>query len=186
MGGAVTAGQDAVECRAALDVAPANTAVRLNLGIALYKSARYTDAVKEFGAVRDAAPDNLQARYLEADCRLRLGEPAAVITLLAPLESQRPDDLALAYMLGLAYLQNKQQAEGQRLVDRIQSREQRRQLSLRPSRMLDDASASFVRGHRVPHRIDVRAGDDDDLRNTAGQQGPDDARCYGFSRCSDT
>ena len=105
--------------RSALEAAPANTAVQLNLGIALYKSARYTDAAKEFGAVRTAAPDNLQARYLEADCRLRLGDPAAVIALLAPLESQRPDDLALAYMLGLAYLQNKQPAEGQRLVDRI-------------------------------------------------------------------
>jgi tetratricopeptide (TPR) repeat protein len=105
--------------RAALATAPSNDAVRLNLGIALYKSARYADAVTELGAVRAAAPDNLQARYLEADCRLRLGDPAAVIALLAPIEPQRTDDLALAYMLGLAYLQNKQQAEGQRLVDRI-------------------------------------------------------------------
>jgi tetratricopeptide (TPR) repeat protein len=112
--------EEAIEAyRAALAVAPSNGAVRLNLGIALYKSAQYTDAATELAAVRAAAPDNVQARYLEADCRLRLGDPAAVIALLAPIEPQRTDDLALAYMLGLAYLQNKQQAEGQRLVDRI-------------------------------------------------------------------
>jgi tetratricopeptide (TPR) repeat protein len=112
--------EEAIEAyRAALAAAPSNTAVRLNLGIALYKSARYSDAAVELGAVRGAAEGNLQARYLEADCRLRLGEPAAVIALLAPLEAQRTDDLALAYMLGLAYLQNEQQAEGQRLIDRI-------------------------------------------------------------------
>lgn len=108
--------------RAALAVDPAQHRIRLNLGIALYKAALYGDAVAELAAVRQAEPDNLQARYLEADCHLRMGAPKTVIELLAPLEPTRPDDLALAYMLGLAYLQEKDLAKGGPLVDRILKR----------------------------------------------------------------
>jgi tetratricopeptide (TPR) repeat protein len=111
---------EAIEAyRAALKLAPAQQRIRLNLGIALYKAARYADAVVELGKVRSAEPDNLQARYLEADCRLRLGEPKQVIALLAPVEPKHQDDLVLAYMLGLAYLQEKDVARGGVLVDRI-------------------------------------------------------------------
>jgi len=115
--------EEAIEAyRAALAVDPNQHKVRLNLGIALYKAARYGDAVTELGAVRTAEPDNLQARYLEADCHLRMGEPKAVIELLAPIEPAHQDDLALAYMLGLAYLQEKDVEKGGRLVDRILKR----------------------------------------------------------------
>ena len=69
--------------------------------------------------MRTAQPDNLQARYLEADCQLRMGEPKKVIELLAPIEPQHQEDLALAYMLGLAYLHEKDLAKGGVLVDRI-------------------------------------------------------------------
>ena len=115
--------QEAIDAyRAALAQAPNEPKVRLNLGIALYKAARYGDAVTELAAVRAAQPDNLQARYLEADSHLRLGATKAVIELLAPLADARPDDLALAYMLGLAYLQEKDVAKGGVLVDRILKR----------------------------------------------------------------
>jgi tetratricopeptide (TPR) repeat protein len=115
--------EEAIEAyRAALAVDPKQQKVRLNLGIALYKAARYGDAVTELAAVRTAEPDNLQARYLEADCHLRMGEPKAVIALLAPIEPAHQDDLALAYMLGLAYFQEKDVAKGGVLVDRILKR----------------------------------------------------------------
>jgi tetratricopeptide (TPR) repeat protein len=103
----------------ALAVDDSRTAVRLNLGIALYKTTRFQEAVTELSRVSLAEPDNLQARYLEADCHLRMGQPKRVIELLAPLEGQRTTDLALAYMLGLAYLQDGQRDKGQLLVDRI-------------------------------------------------------------------
>jgi len=45
-----------------------------------------------------------------------------VIALLAPIEPQHQDDLALAYMLGLAYLQEKNVEKGGPLVDRILKR----------------------------------------------------------------
>lgn len=115
--------EEAIEAyRAALKVDPAQARIRLNLGIALYKAARYGDAATELATVRKAHPDNLQARYLEADCHLRMGEPKRVIALLAPIEAQHQDDLALAYMLGLAYLQEKDVAKGGPLVDRILKR----------------------------------------------------------------
>ena len=115
--------EEAIEAyRAALAIDPKQQKVRLNLGIALYKAARYGDAVTELAAVRTAEPDNLQARYLEADCHLRMGEPKAVIELLAPIEPAHQDDLALAYMLGLAYFQEKDVARGGPLVDRILKR----------------------------------------------------------------
>jgi tetratricopeptide (TPR) repeat protein len=115
--------QEAIEAyRAALQVDPQQHRVRLNLGIALYKAARYGDAVTELAAVRAAEPDNLQARYLEADCHLRMGAAKTVIALLAPIEPTRQDDLALAYMLGLAYFQEKDVTRGGPLVDRILKR----------------------------------------------------------------
>ena len=82
--------EEAIEAyRAALKVDPAQAKVRLNLGIALYKAADYDDAAAELGKVRTAQPDNLQARYLEADCHLRMGAPKKVIELLAPIEEVR-------------------------------------------------------------------------------------------------
>ena len=115
--------EEAIEAyRAALAIEPKQHKVRLNLGIALYKAARYGDAATELAAVRTAEPDNLQARYLEADCHLRMGEPKTVIELLAPIEPQHQDDLALAYMLGLAYLHEKNVVKGGPLVDRILKR----------------------------------------------------------------
>ena len=104
--------------RAALSFAPSNTPVRLNLGLAVYKSDQLGDAVDAFTRVLAAQPDNLQARYLAADCQLRLDRPADAIALLAPLESSRSDDPALSYLLGMAYLANKD-IKGEALIDRI-------------------------------------------------------------------
>jgi tetratricopeptide (TPR) repeat protein len=115
--------EEAIEAyRRALAIDPKQPKVRLNLGIALYKAANYADAATELAAVHTAQPDNLQARYLEADCRLRMGESKKVIELLAPIEPQRQEDLAVAYMLGLAYLHEKDVAKGGVLVDRILKR----------------------------------------------------------------
>ena len=112
--------EEAIEAyRLALAPNPSNSAVRLNLGIALYKAALFADAAKELGAVLAAQPANRQARYLEADCYLRLGEPKRAIELLAEYESSRTNDLALAYILGMAYLRAGETENGQVLIDRI-------------------------------------------------------------------
>lgn len=108
------------EYEQALSHAAGNTTVRLNLGLAFYKSARYGKAAATFGRVLAEQPENLQARYLAADCHLRLGRPHEVIRLLQPLEaSKAADDPVLAYLLGVAYLGTEQIEKGQLLIDRI-------------------------------------------------------------------
>jgi hypothetical protein len=52
-----------------------------------------------------------------ADCRLQLGEPAAVEELLRPLTAARPDDRAVTYLLGMALVRSGKVQEGQRLVE---------------------------------------------------------------------
>jgi tetratricopeptide (TPR) repeat protein len=105
--------------RAALAIAPSNIPVQLNLGLAFYKSDRVADAADAFTRVLAAQPESLQARYLAADCQLRLGRPTDAVALLAPLEVSRADDPALAYLLGMAYLSNKETGKGQLWIDRI-------------------------------------------------------------------
>ncbi len=103
----------------ALATAPSNSIIRLNLGIAFYKALRLEDAKGAFRRVLSAEPDNMQARYLAADCELRLGRPEAAVTLLQPLEKSRAEDPAFAYLLGMAYLGTKQVDKGQLLIDRV-------------------------------------------------------------------
>lgn len=105
--------------RAALAIAPSNITVLSNLGLAFYKSDRLSDAAETFSRVLAAQPDSLQARYLAADCQLRLDHAAEAIALLAPLEASRADDPTLSYLLGMAYLSAKQTDKGQLLIDRI-------------------------------------------------------------------
>jgi tetratricopeptide (TPR) repeat protein len=105
--------------RAALSIAPSNITVLLNLGLAFYKSDQLGDAAEAFNRVLAAQADHLQARYLAADCQLRLGRPADAIGLLAPVEASHTDDPAFSYLLGMAYLSSKETEKGQLWIDRI-------------------------------------------------------------------
>jgi Tfp pilus assembly protein PilF len=113
------------EYERALKVDPKNPTVRLNLAIARYKAAQFSAAAKELARVRAIQPDNLQATLLEADCQLRMGDAKAVIALLAPIEKTHASDangangLAIAYMLGMAYLRAGKADLGQVRIDRI-------------------------------------------------------------------
>lgn len=103
----------------ALATAPSNATIRLNLGIAFYKALRLEAATQAFHQVLSAQPEHLQARYLAADCELRLGRPEAAVALLQALETSRGDDPAFVYLLGMAYLGTKQLDKGQLLIDRL-------------------------------------------------------------------
>jgi tetratricopeptide (TPR) repeat protein len=112
--------EDAInEYKAALTSAPSNAVVRLNLGLALYKASQLEEALEAFGLVLKASPEKLQARYLAADCQLRLGRPAEAINLLESLGASGGDDPVLSYLLGMAYLATKQVDKGQLFIDRI-------------------------------------------------------------------
>lgn len=103
----------------ALKKAPANVGVRINLALAYYKTAQISIAAKQLAEVVSRQPSNRQAVLLLADCNLQMGEDKKVIELLAPLEKESPDDKSLVYLLGTAYIRDKQPDRGQVLVNRI-------------------------------------------------------------------
>jgi tetratricopeptide (TPR) repeat protein len=111
---------DAIEqYKRALALDGRNQDIRFNLAVAYYKIARIVSASKELEAIVAAQPDNKKAVLLLADCNLRLGEFKKVIELLTPIESGEPDNRAVAYMLGLALINDKQLDKGQGRIDRI-------------------------------------------------------------------
>ncbi len=105
--------------REALVLAPSDGRIRYNLALAYYKSADLARAAEELEALRAAQPDDLRATLLLADCRLQMGEPAAVEALLRPLAVSRPDDRAVTYLLGMALVRGGKAEEGQRLVETL-------------------------------------------------------------------
>jgi tetratricopeptide (TPR) repeat protein len=94
-------------------------AIRLNLGLALYKSGRAGDAIPEFQRVLEADPQHRQAALLLADCLLQTGRDQEVIDLLTPREPAFAEDLAYAYVLGMALVRQGDSERGQVLIDRI-------------------------------------------------------------------
>ena len=111
---------EAIEAyRGALALAPGDGRIRYNLALAYYKSADLSRAAEELAAVHAAQPGDLRATLLLADCRLQLGEPAAVEALLRPLAVSRPDDRAVTYLLGMALVRGGKVEEGQKLVETL-------------------------------------------------------------------
>ena len=84
-----------VEYQHALELEPRNLPVRVNLGLAYYKTSQISAAAEELSQVVRQQPSNRQALFLLADCNLRLGENRKVIELLlAALKKASPDDKA--------------------------------------------------------------------------------------------
>ncbi len=107
------------EDREALRRRPEDPHIQLNLALAFYKSGRIPEAAQGLSALHAAQPANEQVTLLLADCWLQEGQDANVIDMLTPLENQRQDNLAIAYLLGTALLRNKQIDRGQLMIDRI-------------------------------------------------------------------
>ena len=107
------------EYEAAGKLLPGDPRIALNLALAYQKSGRLDEATRRFEALHTALPEEPKVTLLLADCLLLGGDDGGVIDLLRPLASQRPDDLGLAYMLGMALLHTGNIAEGQALLDRI-------------------------------------------------------------------
>jgi tetratricopeptide (TPR) repeat protein len=102
----------------ALKTKPDN-AVRLNLALVYYKSAEFGNAASELEAIHSAEPQNEKATMLLADCQLRQGNNKNVIDLLNSLHQAKPNDLGVAYLLGMGLLRDGQSAEGQAVIDPI-------------------------------------------------------------------
>jgi Flp pilus assembly protein TadD len=112
--------REAIEAyRDALALAPEDGRIRYNLALAYYKSADLVRAAEELQSLHAKQPDEVRTTLLLADCRLQLGEPAAVEELLRPLATARPDDRAVTYLLGMALVRSGKVQEGQRLVETL-------------------------------------------------------------------
>jgi len=93
--------------------------VEFNLALAFYKSGQTETAAGMLEKVHREAPEELQPVLLLADCRLGMGENKKVIELLTPFAERRPDDLAIAYLLGTALVRDDQPGRGQVIIDQI-------------------------------------------------------------------
>ena len=106
----------------ALKQVPGHEGVLRNRALALYKSGRAGEAASEFDRLRAKRPQDAALAVLAADCRAQLGQDQSVIEILEPLAKDNPDDLALAYLLGSAFIRQDRVAEGQALVEKILGR----------------------------------------------------------------
>ncbi len=108
-----------MEYTAALQLSPENPGIELNLALAYYKSGRIPEASRQLAQLLPRAAGQQQVILLLADCYLRTGENKKVIGLLQPLRQKSPEDLALAYLLGMALIRDNRIQEGQIVLDRI-------------------------------------------------------------------
>jgi tetratricopeptide (TPR) repeat protein len=96
------------EYTAALGSDPSNIGVRSNLGLIYYKSGDFLHAAEQFEKVRAAvaadSDEGVRNSKLLADCDLRRGEGKKAIEVLDAVADNRPEDLAAAYLLGMALL----------------------------------------------------------------------------------
>lgn len=107
------------EYRLALDADRGNAKVRLNLALAYFKTPQLREAAGELAIVLQTEPTNQQATLLLAACYLRRGENKKVIALVHPIWRQEDGNLAIAYLLGVAFIRDDQVERGQVLFDRI-------------------------------------------------------------------
>jgi tetratricopeptide (TPR) repeat protein len=94
-------------------------AIRLNLALAYYKGGQRDRAIPELQRVLQADPQSKQAALLLADCLLQSGRNKEVIELLEARDAAFSDDLAYAYILGTALLEEGELTRGQVVIDRI-------------------------------------------------------------------
>src|SRR5260370_26482914 len=97
--------QEAIDAyQLALKTAPPDAApfLRLNLGLAYYKSFQIPKAAEILTVLHQEQPDNLNATLLLADCHLRMGGFKQGIELLVPIEPAQPANPGISSMLGRA------------------------------------------------------------------------------------
>lgn len=103
----------------ALKIDVVSTAIRLNLALAYYKSARPHLAIPELRRVVASEPEARNAYLVLAECYLQTGQDRELIALLKPRGQMFENDLAYDYLLGTALLHMNEVIDGQKYVDRV-------------------------------------------------------------------
>lgn len=92
----------------ALRFSPDDKAILLNLGLVYLKQEAHAKALPLFKRVVELDPGHLQARQLLAVCRLYTGDLQPAIKDLEALRAANPRDTQVLFLLGFAYLKDKQ------------------------------------------------------------------------------
>ena len=98
---------------------PANPVVLLNLSLAWYKQGDFKQASIELEKLRQTPAPTQQSLYLLADCYLRQGRNADVVSLLDPVYKSNPNDFAVDYALGVALIRLGQLERGKTAINPI-------------------------------------------------------------------
>jgi len=84
---------------------PQAAGARLMLGAALFAQGNLNQAESQLAKAVQDSPENLQARKLLAQVRLRLRQPEAALQALTPVEGPADSDADVDALMGLAHLQ---------------------------------------------------------------------------------
>jgi tetratricopeptide (TPR) repeat protein len=98
--------------RAALEQIPGNSELRLNLALAFYKKGAFASALDQLGEPNQKSPNDLGIAILLGDCYSRLGQRDKAISLLLPFETNNPNNLDRAWVLGSALITADHPADG--------------------------------------------------------------------------
>jgi tetratricopeptide (TPR) repeat protein len=76
--------------------------VLLDIGLAYFKKGDMINARRQFEALHQAEPNNVQVSVLLADAEVELGDAESAVTLLSPQENRNSTNADFEYVLGLS------------------------------------------------------------------------------------
>jgi len=91
----------------ALELDPRLAPARLNLGIAHYRAGQFAKAAEVLARYLESAPSSIQARALLGTALVELGRDAEAVPHLETVLIATPDDPAVLYGLGRAYVRSR-------------------------------------------------------------------------------
>jgi len=101
-----------VEYNIALQKAPSNPALRLNLALAYYKKNDWKNAAAELTELHKSVPADIRVSILLGDCDSQLNRDNDALALLSPLAAAHSENLDLAWAYGRALIHAGQLKQG--------------------------------------------------------------------------
>ncbi|MBB6091626.1 putative PEP-CTERM system TPR-repeat lipoprotein [Povalibacter uvarum] len=141
------------ELQRALAAAPNFVPNRFLLGAAFLAQGNLRQAEQQLSQALQRAPENMEARKLLAQTRLRLGRPDAAMQVLLPVQDSG-DDAEFAALLGLAHLQQGEDARGVAYLERaVAAQPQNANLKL-------DLAVAYLRSGQADKALQLMSGID--------------------------